>query len=304
MNIKKWLTENCSGLYGKTIVITGTTGGIGNATLHHFAQLGAKVITGVRNTARAEEQYNEIKKFYPDFELTILKVDLQSVESIKTFANKITKLSPNGIDALINNAGVYAQQKEILESGFEKHFFVNCIAPALLSKLLLPTLSKKQNSKILFVSSISIFFTKINLEDINSLSVKNKTKVYARSKKWLTFYARSLAKKLEDTNVNLSIVHPGITASSLFLPKHKGFRKTFYPVLNFFMKLVFPSVSKASLSEIFALTTKTQPTEWVGPTKFFNIYGKPRTKTLKIKNETKKIEDLCYEQIDKIIINL
>ena len=304
MKINNWLKKHCSSVAGKTIVITGTTGGIGNEVLKHLAFLNATVIAGVRNTERAKTMLEEIKKDYPHFNATVLKIDLHSVQSIKSFADEVNKLCPNGIDALINNAGVYAQQTEILESGYEKHFFVNCIAPALLSKLLTQALSKKQNAKILFVSSISVFFTKVNPDDINSLKVKNKTKIYARSKRWLTYYAKQLAKENQNSNINISIVHPGITASSLFMPKHNGIRKVFYPVLNFMMKLVFPHSKKASLSEVFALTLTTKPDDWVGPTKVFNIYGFPKLKTLKLKPEKEKIQLLCYNTIDEIINNI
>lgn len=304
MKIINWLEKNCTSLKDKTIVITGTTGGIGNEVLKHLAFLNATVVAGVRNTERAKTMLEEIKKVYPNFNATILKIDLHSVQSIKSFANEVNNLFPDGIDALINNAGVYAQQTEILESGYEKHFFVNCIAPALLSKLLTQALSKKQNSKIVFVSSISVFFTNVNPDDINSLKIKNKTKIYARSKRWLTYYAKQLALENKNSNINISIVHPGITASSLFMPKHNGIRKVLYPVLNFMMKLIFPHSKKASLSEVFALTLTTQPDDWVGPTKFFNIYGFPKIKKLKLSPEKEKIQLLCFETINKIINNI
>lgn len=303
MNINKWLKNNCSSLSGKTIVITGTTGGIGSSVLKHLAFLGANVITGVRNTERAKVQYEKLKKQYPNFKLKILKLDLCDTASISTFANEVSKICGNGIDALINNAGVYAQNIEILKCGYEKHFFVNCLAPILLTKKLFPLLEKKQ-SKIVFVSSISIFFTHIDLNDIDSRLVKNKTKIYASSKKWLTLYAEKLSKELSSTSVSVAIVHPGVTSSSLFAPKYKTIKKIFYPTLKFLMRLIFPSTDKASLSEVYALYTNTLPNEWIGPTVFFNIYGRPKKKILKLAQNDTENQNTCYETINNIINNI
>lgn len=300
MNYHKWLKNNCSSLSGKTVVITGTTGGIGNSVLKHLAFLEANVITGVRNIERAKVQYEKLKVKFPNFKLTILKLDLCDTASISNFANEVTKICGSGIDALIHNAGVYAQNIEILNCGYEKHFFVNCLAPVLLSKKLLPLLEKRQ-SKIVFVSSISIFFAHIDINDIDSRLVKNKTKIYASSKKWLTLYAEKLSKELSCTSVSVSIVHPGVTSSSLFAPKYKTIKKLFYPALKFLMRLVFPSTNKASLSEVYALCIKTEAHEWIGPTKFFSIYGKPKKKILKLAQNDTENQNACYETINKII---
>lgn len=304
MKINKWLEKNCSTFENKTVVITGTTGGLGHATIKHLAFLKAKVIAGVRNTKRAEEQYEEIKKVFPSFDMTILNVDLTDEASIKSFAEQIIKITPDGIDALINNAGVYAQKSELLKSGFEKHFFVNTIAPVLLSKLLINHLSKKDSSRIIFLSSISIFFTKVNLEDIDSQKIKNKTRIYANSKRLLTYYAMQFAKDVEEKNIKIVIAHPGISASSLFKPQHKGIRRLIFPVQKILMQIVFPSLEKASLCEVFAICSKNENNQWIGPTKIFNIYGFPKPKKLKLKPERLNIENETHNTINSIINSL
>ena len=62
MNCKKWLLKNCYELQNKTVVITGTTSGIGLESLKHLCTLNANIIVGVRNTELAETQKEELLK--------------------------------------------------------------------------------------------------------------------------------------------------------------------------------------------------------------------------------------------------
>ena len=155
MSCKKWLIKNCHELKDKIVVITGTTSGIGFESLKHLCHLNAKIIAGVRNTNLAETQKESLLKIYPNANIVIYHLDLADVSSIKLFAENILKNHPNGIDALINNAGIFSRPRQILKYGYEQHFFINTIAPIILTNLLLPALEKNKNSNIvLFQASV------------------------------------------------------------------------------------------------------------------------------------------------------
>ena len=170
----------------KTVLITGTTSGIGLACVKHLANLGATIIACSRNTNLAISQLNSIKTKHPDLKFSVYQLDLQNLETIKTLFKDLKKDYPNGIDYIINNAGIFARPKKKTDQGYEQHFFTNCLAPIYLTKKLQPLL--KENSKVVFVSSISIKNAQINFEEIDLYSVKNNIKVYANSKLWLTNY--------------------------------------------------------------------------------------------------------------------
>ena len=305
MKLEKWIKQNYSELNGKVIVVTGTTNGLGKNLLEHLATLNAEVVCGVRNPEKSNSAITQLQKKYNTFKATSIALDLQNVDSIKLFAKRVSQLYPDGVYALVLNAGIFAQNKEFLLSGFEKHFFVNTLSSCLLAKLFLPLLNKTINSKLVFVSSISFKSAKVNLLNCDKSNEKDSIKIYANSKRWLTFYALKLKENLKDfyPNVCVNICHPGISATTLMSPSRGRFNKFTSSVLTGGMKLIFPSSKKACLSELFALTHQTNLNSWIGP-KLFNVYGKPKIQKLKIKFKENNICDKCYAQINKIIDNL
>ena len=300
--INSWKNKNLNNLQNKTIVITGTTSGLGFEALKHLVSMGANIIVGVRNTQKAENQAKEIQQLNPASKITILKLDLSDLGSIYEFAENVKSLYTEGVFALINNAGIFAQPKSVLNYGYEKHFFTNTLAPIILSKKLLPVLEKQQNSKIVFVSSISFNKVKINFDDID---LKNDTKninTYANTKRWLTFYALELAKvlKAKNSNVSVAICHPGITGTALMNPKNGTFSKITYRFCDIGQKILFPSPKKASLTELASINAKTNDFEWISPS-IFNIWGYPKKTKLKIRHfNPNEITD-CYNKIEEIL---
>lgn len=303
--IKFWKNKNLTSLKNKRIVITGTTSGLGLETLKHLASLNCEIVVGVRNTKKANEQKTEILKFFPNAKIEIFKLDLTDIESISSFSKNIKNHFSSGFDALVNNAGIFAQPKQILNSGYEKHFFTNTLAPIILSKSLLPSLQKQPNSKIIFVGSISFNNAIINTNDIDIAKNKNNITTYANSKRWLIFYSLALAKKLkeENSNTSVTICNPGISGTSLMNPKNGTFSNILYKITSTGQKILFPSPKKASLTELFSIIAKTENFEWISP-KIFGIWGYPNISKLKIKHFKKEDISFCYDKIEEIIQNL
>lgn len=305
MNINKWIKSNFNELKGKVVVVTGTTSGLGKSLLEHLALAQAEVVCGVRNTDASNQQIEELKKTHPDFKATSLKIDLSDTNSIKSFHLQVKQQYPDGIYALVLNAGIFAQKKEKLKAGYEKHFFINTLSACLLANLLLPLLNKQQSSKLVFVSSISFKSAKIDFDEPDKFSESNSIKTYANSKRWLTFYALELKKRISSShpNVCVNICHPGISATSLMSPSRGRFNKFTSSILTGGMKVLFPNSRKASLCELLALTHQTKTSNWIGPN-VFDVYGKPKSKKLKIKFEEPDICQKCYNKINKMLENL
>lgn len=303
MNINKWINNNAGLIKDKNIVITGTTSGLGFETMKHLSNIGANIVVGVRNTERANSQIEDLKKEYPDAFIVAVKLDLTNPKSIKNFANEVNKIFANGIDALINNAGIYAQRKVVLETGFEQHFFVNCIAPCYLSNLLLPALEKQKNSKLIFVSSISIKGKIPDFEDIDKRNENCDIKIYGNSKIWLTLYALELKNKLAKNNSNIcvNICQPGIAATSLMHYSHGKFSKFAFKIIDGGMKILFPKKEKACLVEIYSIFNNTNDYEWICPSGRSNVYGYPKTKKLKLKKQVMACAPKCFEIISNEI---
>lgn len=305
MKISKYIKKKYENLKNKIIVITGTTSGLGYETEKVLATKNAIIVCGVRNLNKAEENKNEILKTNPTAQIYNFHLDLTSTKSIHEFADSVTKQFPDGIHALINNAGIFARKKEILSCGHEKHFFTNCIAPIILSTALLPALEKQKDSRIVFISSISVLHKKPDFANFDKQSEKNNIKTYANSKIWLTLYALKLKEILNEKKSNTSVViaHPGISATSLMDPKNGKFSKFTFMICNAGMKLLFPSSKKACLCELSALSLSAKHNEWISP-KTFQVWGYPKQTKIPLTKKVLSLKDECYTFLNQKIEKL
>lgn len=287
MNINKWFEANTYSLKGKTVAITGATGGLGNEICKHLAKLGADLILIDRNRERSEKFGNQLSAEFPDISIGYITADMENFQSVKYAAETLYKTD---IDIFIANAGAYNIPRQKCTSGFDNIFQINFISPYYIIQKILPKLRKK-NGKVIAVGSLAHMMVKISESDIEYLNCKNGEKVYGNSKRFLMFSLYELFKN--ERKVSLSIVHPGITYTNLMTNYPKWISK----IIKYPMKLIFMSPEKASLSVIKGIFEKCNPYEWIGP-RFFNIWGMPQKTLLKpVSQEESAIIDEFTEQI-------
>lgn len=125
---------------GKTVVITGTTSGTGKIAANVMADLGAKVLMLNRASDRSAAALAEITAAHPDADLYAVECDLQSFDSVRTAAAKVTALCPEGVDVLANNAGVMALSDVATVDGYDIQMQTNHLSHFLLTRDLMPLL--------------------------------------------------------------------------------------------------------------------------------------------------------------------
>ncbi|KAF6105870.1 retinol dehydrogenase 14 [Phyllostomus discolor] len=210
-------------MQGKTVLITGANSGLGRATAAELLRLGARVIMGCRDRARAEEAAGELRRDLcpaggPDAggvgELVVRELDLASLRSVRAFCQEMLQEEPR-LDVLINNAGIFQCPYTKTEDGFEMQFAVNHLGHFLLTNLLLGLLKSSAPSRIVVVSSKLYKYGDINFEDLNSEQSYNKSFCYSRSKLANILFTRELARRLEGTQVTVNALHPGIVRTNL-----------------------------------------------------------------------------------------
>lgn len=270
MDVAKSLKVENDVLQGRVVVVTGATGGLGKEICSHLCALGAQVVALGRNQAKLQNLVDVLKRNYPTSTVQTLACDFEDLSSVKTAC---TTLSQTSIDALILNAGAYAIARKQTVDGFDNVFQINCVAPYLMTKLLLPTLEKSSLGRVVAVSSLAHTFTKIKGDDLQFQNCNNAEKVYGNAKRHLTL---SLFALFDGKPNRLSITHPGITPTGIT----SHYPKWLQTLIKLPMKLIFSSPKKASLCIIKGVFTPCEFGEWIGP-RIFKIWGKPKKSKIK-----------------------
>lgn len=264
--LDKHITVN---LNGKNVFITGGNSGIGLETAKECAYLGANLFLLCRNLAKAEIAKNEILKEFPNTEVTLIELDLASLQSIKDCVNEVKKYD---VDIFVNNAGVYRLPKSVTKDNFEIIMGTNFIGTCYLNDLLNEYfLTLPHLVHVLFTTSITSKNHKINYNDFYSEKNYEYIKVYARSKVAINNLYFKYIEENCGKNILYSLVHPGCTYTPLIT---KGYRnKAFEKVASIFMQTVFHSSEKAALTNIYAINLNKSC--MVGPKGLFEISGWP-----------------------------
>ncbi|CEN60454.1 hypothetical protein ASPCAL02892 [Aspergillus calidoustus] len=208
-------------LTGRTVIITGGSGGLGVEASRQFLRLRpAHLIVTVRSQAKGDELTAKLQKEFPDATISAWLLDMESYESIQRFVRQCDTLSR--IDIVILNAGL---QKDVFEqveaTGHEKTVQVNYISTALLTILLLPVLKAKHNSEdskspiLSIVASDTAYWAKFDLNkpfiaQLDNPKTFNHTN-YQRSKLLLFWFVVKLAEVVSADNVTINLTNPGLT---------------------------------------------------------------------------------------------
>ena len=198
----------------KICLITGANSGIGKAAAKGLAKLGATIILVTRNHTRGERTLTELKEISGENKSYLFIADLSSQESILNLAKEI-KDKFNRIDVLINNAGAFFSKRHVTIDGIEATFAVNYLSRFLLTNLLLDTILKSKQGRIINVSGEHHRRGKINFEDIEYSGNYSAFKTLSQAKLADILLVYELARKLKDTKVTANCFHPGFVSTNI-----------------------------------------------------------------------------------------
>jgi NAD(P)-dependent dehydrogenase (short-subunit alcohol dehydrogenase family) len=198
----------------KTVLITGSTDGIGLETAVQVARTGARVVVHGRSAARVLAAEAAVRAAVDGAQVDGVVGDLSSLAGVRALAAKVLALFP-GLDVVVNNAGVYMNAHERTVDGIEVTFAVNHVAPFLLVELLLPRLRERPAARIVNVSSIAHTRGRVDVDTIADGLPFSPYGAYAASKLANILHANALARRLEGTNVVANSLHPGVVGTKL-----------------------------------------------------------------------------------------
>ena len=269
MNIQKWLDKNTADLHGKTVAVTGSTGGLGKELCSHLASLGASLILLDRNAERSEAHAADLRQRFPGITVSRIPLDLEDLSSA---AAAVRQLTEREMDVFIHNAGAYSIPRHRCESGYDNVFQINFATPYYMIRELLPALQKRHGT-VVAVGSIAHNYSKIDETDVDFRTRTAASKVYGNAKRYLMFALHELFR--EEKAVRLAIVHPGITFTNITA----HYPKLIFAVIKHPMKVIFMKPKKAALSILRGLFDNTEYGTWIGPA-LFDVWGFPMKKKL------------------------
>lgn len=258
----RWTVEDLPSLDGRTMIITGAAGGLGLVTARELARAGARVVLAVRNVDKGAAAAASIAG-----RAEVRQLDVSDLASIRRFAAQWH----DGVDVLINNAGIMDVPLRRTADGFETQMATNFLGPYALTNLLLPHLT----DRVVFVSSQLHRQGKMYPDDINALHRTYRSgATYNDSKLAVVSYALELQRRLTASGsaVRSLVAHPGIADTTLASHAVSG-------RITHALRFLFNDVERGALPVVYAATQDVAGGSYVGPDGFAGMRGYPAVGT-------------------------
>jgi len=188
-----------SNLKKKNIIVTGASGGIGNAIIKKLSEAGANILA----SGTKIEKLEELKKNYEG--LKILKFDISQSDKIEEFIEKATSELGGSLDGIVNNAGITQDNLAIRMSldEWQKVININLTSTFLMSKFAIKKMLKNKSGKIVNITSV--------VGHTGNLGQAN----YTASKAGIVAMSKSLAIEYAKKNININCISPGFIQTAM-----------------------------------------------------------------------------------------
>jgi retinol dehydrogenase-14 len=219
---------------GRTVLVTGGSGGIGKATALRLATMGAYVAITGRDTGRTESAAAEIRAAGGKH-VEVFVADLSSQSEVRRLADEVLGKLPR-VDVLVNNAGGYWATRHVTADGLERSFALNHLAPYLLTNLLLDRLGQSAAARVVTVSSNVQALGRVDFDDLQGEASYSGSRAYNQSKLANVLFTYELARRLRGSTVTANALHPGLVSTSFGAEDPSGAQRLLVPFMRPFMK--------------------------------------------------------------------
>lgn len=264
-----WIKKNTERLDGKTVAITGATGGLGGVLCRELLALGASLLLLDRNRQKSDALKEKLLAEYPHADIGQITLDLSDMASVKAACEQ---LESRPLDVLIHNAGAYSIPRCTCDTGYDNVFQINFISPYYMTRRLLPLL-RERRGRVVVVGSIAHNYSKSDANDIDFSTRRRASLVYGNAKRYLMFALHELFRCEE--RASLAVTHPGITFTGITA----HYPPLIFAVIKYPMKVIFMPARTAALSVLRGVFAPTPYGTWWGPW-LFDVWGRPTRRTL------------------------
>ena len=196
-------------LKNKNIIVTGATGGIGNAIVKKLNDSDANILA----TGTKIEKLDELKKKFNN--IKIVKFDISQNDKIEEFIENATKDLGGNLDCIVNNAGITQDNLAIRMNldEWKKVIDINLTSSFLLSKFSIKKMLKNKSGKIINITSV--------VGHTGNLGQAN----YTASKAGIIAMSKSLALEYAKKNININCISPGFIETAMSDKIDKKFKE-------------------------------------------------------------------------------
>jgi retinol dehydrogenase 14 len=191
---------------GRTVLVTGATGGIGKATALGLAAMGARLAIIGRDRGRVETAAQEIRTAGGG-QVDGFVADMSARSEVRRVAAEVLERLAR-IHVLVNNVGGYWDSRHVTADRLERTFAVNHLAPFLLTTLLLDRLTESAPARVVTVASHAHTMGRIDFDDLQGERSYAGSRAYDQSKLANVLFTYELARRLRVTPVTANALHP------------------------------------------------------------------------------------------------
>jgi len=200
---------------GKTAVVTGATSGIGREVASILADRGMSVIGIGRSEERCRRAEADLRASSGNPAVEYLEADLGSRSDVRRLAAGIRERAPR-LDVLVNNAGTFTLTRRLTVDGLETQLAVNWLAPFLLTGLLMESLRRSEDARVVNVSSGSHFSGAMHWKDLGLSRGYHGLKAYDQSKLAMVLFTAELARRFfRPSDPSAYAVDPGLVKTEI-----------------------------------------------------------------------------------------
>jgi NAD(P)-dependent dehydrogenase (short-subunit alcohol dehydrogenase family) len=211
-----WTIERIPDQSGRLAVVTGANSGLGLVTARELARAGARVVLACRNAAKGEAARRELEARVPGAKLELEELDLASLASVRDFAERLRE-AHDGLDLLVNNAGIMASPRRETADGFELQLGTNHLGHFALTGLLIGAMEGRRDARVVTLSSNAHKGGRIAFDNLEGRRRYFRWRAYAQSKLANLLFALELDRRLRAAGSTVASVaaHPGYAATNL-----------------------------------------------------------------------------------------
>jgi NAD(P)-dependent dehydrogenase (short-subunit alcohol dehydrogenase family) len=211
-----WTVDRIPDQGGRLAVVTGANSGLGLVTARELARAGARVVLACRSVAKGEGACDTIGRASPGAQLELEELDLGELDSVRAFAERF-HAAHDGLDLLINNAGVMATPRRRTADGFELQFGTNHLGHFALTALLIRAMEGREDARVVTLSSGMHRVGRIAFDNLGGERHYFRWRAYGQSKLANLLFALELDRRLRaaGSSVKSLAAHPGWAATNL-----------------------------------------------------------------------------------------